>query len=360
MILDFLLYAMLFWLALKLVILLLNMAAFPVLKPEKLEGQRPSVSLLIPARNETHNLLQTLPGFLQQGVQEILILDDASSDGTKEVVQQFAQQDRRVRLLEGLPKPEGWMGKTWACRQLAEKAKSEVLIFCDADVFWAKHGVRAVLARMQREKAGLVSVYPHQITPTLAERVLLPLIDDVLLSYLPYPLLQTPFPSASAANGQVMAFTREAYIACGGHTSVKGEVLEDVKLAQNTKAAKERIALALGGGLVSVKMYNSYPEIVEGFGKNLIEFHGRSRLILVLSFLAHLLAYTLCWLLIFLNPLWLIVGLMGLLERLLLNLKTGRAWWEMVLVPLAPLYAAPIYWRSAQRSYTWKGRVYSR
>ncbi len=357
---DFLLYGMLFWLSLKLLILLINAVVFPVLKPDKLKGERPVVSLLIPARDEAHNLLQTLPGFLLQGVGEILILDDGSSDGTQELVQQFAQQDNRVRLVQGLPKPEGWMGKTWACQQLADQAQGEVLLFSDADVRWNKRGVRAILARMEQEQVAFLSVYPRQITPTLPERVLLPLIDDVLLSYLPYPLIKTPFPSASAANGQVMAFTKDAYLACGGHAAVRGEVLEDVRMAQRIKAAQERMALALGGDLVSVKMYGSLAEIVEGFGKNLIEFHGRSRVLLALSFLAHLLGYALCWLLIFVNPLWGLVGFLGLLERFILNLKTGRAWWELVLVPLAPLYSAPIYWRSAQPSYSWKGRSYSR
>lgn len=357
---SFLLYLVLFWLGLKLIVLLINMVLFPVLRRKPLQGKRPTVSLLVPARNEAHNLVETLPGFLLQGVQEILILDDHSTDTTAKVVEQFSRQDARVRLIAGLPKPEGWMGKTWACHQLAQAAQSEVLLFTDADVRWSQRGVRAVLARMEQEKAGLVSVYPRQITPTLPERVLLPLIDDVLLCYLPYPMISTPFPSAAAANGQVMAFTRLAYLASGGHAAVRGEVLEDVRLAQKTKAAGQHMAVALGGALVAVRMYRSFEEIVEGLGKNLIEFHGRSRAILALSYMAHLLAYTLCWPLALFNPLWLLVGGLGLLERWLLNLKTEREWWEAGLVPLAPLYATPIYLRSGQKRYTWKGREYSR
>jgi glycosyltransferase involved in cell wall biosynthesis len=357
---TFLLYAMLVWLGIKLFNLILNFFLFPVLQKDKLQGQRPTVSLLVPARNEAHNLKETIPGMLQQGVAEIVILDDASSDRTSNIVQRFAEQDERVRLIQGLPKPEGWLGKTWACHQLFQAARGEVLVFSDADVRWSKRGIRAILVQMERERASFVSVYPRQITPTLPERVLLPLIDDVLLGYLPYPLAQTPFPSASAANGQVMAFTRDAYVASGGHAAVKGEVLEDVRLAQRIKRARQRLALSLGGDLISVRMYRNYPEIVEGLGKNLIEFHGRNRFILGLSWLGHLIAYTLCWPLAILNPWWLLVGGLGMLERLLLNLKTGREWWEFVLVPLAPLYATSIYLRSAARKYTWKGREYSR
>lgn len=358
--LDYVLYTVLAWLGLKLLILLLNTALFPVLKRTKLQGPRPAASLLVPARNEAHNLRETLPGMLLQGVQEILVLDDHSTDDTAQVVEEFSRQDARVRLIPGLPKPEGWMGKTWACYQLAQAAQGEVLIFTDADVYWRKRAVRAVLARMEQERAGLVSVYPCQMTHSLAERVLLPLIDDVLLCYLPYPLIKTTFPSAAAANGQVMAFTRQAYLASGGHAAVRGEVLEDVRLAQKIKAVGQRLALALGDGLVSVRMYRSFAEIVEGLGKNLIEFHGRSRVMLALSYLGHLTAYTLCWPLALLEPGWLWVGAMGLLERLLLNHKTGRAWWEFGLMPLAPLLSTPIYVRSGQKKYTWKGREYSR
>jgi glycosyltransferase involved in cell wall biosynthesis len=357
--LELLFYPVLFWLGFKPLVLLVNLGLFPVLR-EGQDGPFPEVSLLVPVRNEAHNLPKTLPGLLRQGVGEVLILDDGSTDGTSGVVEALARGDGRVRLIPGKPKPEGWVGKAWACHQLAQAARGEVLVFTDADVSWREGGIGAVLAFMRREGAGLASVYPRQVTPTLPERTLLPLIDDALLCYLPYPLVRTPFPQAAAANGQVMAFRREAYRAAGGHAAVRGEVLEDVRLAQRAKAQGVRLAVALGGRWVAVRMYRSYAEMVEGLGKNLIEFHAQSRWLLLFSYLAHLLAYTLCWPLALLDPGWLLIGGMGLLERVVLNLKTGREGWEFLLVPLAPLLSLPIYWRSAQRRYTWKGREYAR
>lgn len=138
--LDYVLYTVLAWLGLKLGILLLNLGFFPVLRREKLRGPRPTVSLLVPARNEAHNLRETLPGMLLQGVQEILLLDDHSTDATAQVVEEFSRQDARVRLIPGLPKPEGWMGKTWACFQLAQAAQGEVLLFTDATCIGASAG----------------------------------------------------------------------------------------------------------------------------------------------------------------------------------------------------------------------------
>lgn len=353
-----LLYAALVVLGLKLAVLLVNLVSFPVLRPA-IPRRNVSVSLLIPARNEAHNLPQTLPQLLAQPATEILLLDDRSSDGTAEVAGQLAGADRRFRLLVGQELPEGWKGKNWACHQLSQAALGEVLIFTDADVRWNPGALDAVLEGLERTP-GLFTVYPRQQVGGLAERVLLPLIETVLLASLPYPLVRTRFPSASAGNGQVMAFTRAAYQACGGHQGVRGEVLEDVRLTQRIKRARQPLGIALGGDLIGVRMYRSYAEIREGFGKNLGAFHGENSLLLVFSALFHLALYTAPWLLLFGDARWLSVGLLGLLERLLVNLKTGREPWEAVLVPLAPLLSLPIYRRAMRKTYTWKGRRYAR
>ncbi|PZA08824.1 MULTISPECIES: glycosyltransferase family 2 protein [unclassified Meiothermus] len=353
-----LLYAALVAVGLRLAVLLVNLGSFPRLRPSVPRGKA-RVSILLPARNEAHNLPQTLPRLLAQPAQEILLLDDRSSDPTAAVACRLAGQDPRFRLLRGQELPEGWKGKSWACHQLAQAASGEVLIFTDADVIWRPGALEAVLAQLERAP-GLLSVYPRQQVGSLAERVLVPLIDVVLLTLLPYPLVRTRFPLASAASGQVMAFTRSAYQACGGHRAVREEVLEDVRLAQRVKQARQPLRVALGGDLLEVRMYRSYAEILEGFGKNLGAFHGENPFLLALSALFHLFAYTAPWLLSFVDTRWLLVGGLGMLERLLVNRKTGRELWEAVLVPLAPLMSLPIYLRAWRKTYTWKGRRYTR
>ncbi len=342
----------------RIAVLLVNLGSFPVLRPAS-PRRKARVSLLVPARDEAHNLPRTLPKLLAQPAEEILLLDDHSSDGTAEMARRIAGADGRLRVLVGQGLPQGWKGKNWACYQLAQAASGQVLIFTDADVSWEPGALEAVLAGLERTP-GLLSVYPRQQVGSLAERVLVPLIDVVLLASLPYPLVRTRFPSAAAANGQVMAFTRSAYQACGGHRAVRGEVLEDVRLAQRIKQARQPLGIALGGGLIGVRMYRSYAEIREGFGKNLGAFHRESSLLLVFSALFHLVLYTAPWPLLWVDPGWLWVGLLGLLERLLTNLKTGREPWEALLVPLAPLLSLPIYLRAMRKRYTWKGREYAR
>jgi glycosyltransferase involved in cell wall biosynthesis len=357
---------------LRLGIILINLGGFPVLGPY-LRGDKPSqrvpaqtgptadlgsVSLLIPARNEALNLIDTLPKLLAQPVDEVVLLDDGSTDGTAELVEQLAAGDARVRLIAGQPLPPGWLGKSWACHQLAEAARGKVLVFSDADVHWEKDTLQGLLPHLGR--AGLLSVFPRQRTHSLAERVLVPLLDVTLLSTLPYWWQRSRFALGTIANGQVMVFERNAYWASGGHAAVRGAVLEDVALAQRIKQLGKPVGLLLGGSQIGVRMYRSYPSIQEGFGKNLPNFHLGNPILLLISLVGHLVIYSGSWVLGFVDPLWWIVGWLGLFERLLVNHKTGRETWEALLVPLAPVFSIPVYWRALRPRYTWKGRVYPR
>lgn len=348
------------FLALKLSGALFNFWRFPVLRAAGSSPAPVRVSLLVPARNEEATLPETLPGLLDQPAQEVLLLDDASEDRTRQVAQALAEREPRLRVLPGAPLPEGWVGKTWACQQLAAAATGDVLVFTDADVFWRPGALGALLGEMARQEAEAFSVFPRQYTGTLVERTLLPLIDDVLLTLFPFALLRRPLPSAAVANGQVFAFRRRAYCALGGHASVKGELLEDIRLAQRVRRLGLQLGLALGGGLIGVRMYRSYGGLLQGLSKSLLAAHNGSRLFLVASGLWHLLAYTLPVVLLPLEPRWGLLVALAFAERGLVNLKTGRgAYWEALLMPLAPLLAWPVLLRALKRERLWKGRRYS-
>lgn len=347
------------FLLLKLIGLLINLRQFPVLKEGSAVKQPERVSLLVPVRNETKTLPHTLPGLLAQPADEILLLDDGSEDGTLEVARCLAGTDPRVRLLQGAPLPEGWVGKNWACQQLADAASGELMVFADADVLWQPGALAALLDELERQEAAALSVFPRQCTKTLGERTLLPLIDDVLLSFLPFGLLRLPVPSAAVANGQVFAFRRSAYGALGGHRAVQGEILEDIRLAQHIRRSRLPLGLALGGELIAVRMYRGYSELVRGLAKSLLAAHNESRILLVATALWHLLAYTLPVVLMFVEPRWGVLVALAFVERGLVNFKTGRgAYWEVLLMPLAPLLALPIYRRAWKPQRNWKGRVY--
>ncbi|WP_261664537.1 glycosyltransferase [Deinococcus sp. Marseille-Q6407] len=343
------------FLAVKLGTLLVNAAHFPRLSGKMrpaTPGSLPEVSLLIPARNEARNLPQTLPGFLAQGAGEVLVLDDDSDDETAQLA-----RDAGATVLSGQPLPSGWHGKPWACQQLAGAAHGEWLVFTDADVTWQPGALAEALAYFRQSGTDLMTVWPQQDNRHPGERILTPLVDDVLLSLLPWPLLAVPTPEASAANGQVMIFRRDFYERLGGHAAVRAELLEDVMFARAVKAAGGQVTLMLGGGAVRVRMYRSYAESVTGFSKGLLSFHGGQRALLPLSLALHLVTYTLPYLS---GQRGLVAA--GLAEGLLVRVLTHRTrpadLAEVLLTPLLPLLALPVYRQAARPEVVWKGRVY--
>jgi hypothetical protein len=348
----------------KLAGLAINLPAFPVLgRRSAAAGRQPQTSLLVPARDEAERLPDALPGLLAQPATEILVLDDGSTDGTADVVRKAAAQDARVRLLTGQPVPPGWVGKNWACHQLAQAATGELLVFCDADVLLNPGALPAVWAEMSRQHSDVFSVFPRQLTGTLGERLLVPLIDENLLAFLPHHLLAMPVPAAAVANGQFLAFRRGAYRAAGGHRGVAGQIVEDLALARVARRAGLRLGLALGGDLIAARMYRGYAEVVRGTGKSMRAAHGGSDAALMASAAFNLAAYTLPWLRWGsagrLGLIWRAVAVAGLVERLLVNAKTGRgAYPEALLVPIIAPAAVPVYLLALRRTAVWKGRSY--
>lgn len=334
-----------------------NLASFPTLRRTPTVPGRPRTSILIPARDEVARLPRLLPGLLAQGADEVLVLDDGSSDGTAELLAGY--RDDGLTVLPGRPRPDGWIGKNWACHQLAAAATGDLMVFCDADVVLRPRALDALWSQIVLQRADVFSVFPRQITATAGERFLVPLIDETLLSFLPHRLLDLPVPSAATANGQLLAFRREAYAVLGGHEAVRDRIVEDIALARRARRTGMRLGLALGGDLVQARMYDDYASTVAGLGKSLRAAHFGSTAVLLGSAGFHLTAYTMPWLMWHRGRAWRAAAVLGLAERLLTNAKTGRgAYAEAALVPLTPLAALPVYAVAARRKARWKGREY--
>ena len=259
----------------------------------------------------------------------------------------------------GVPAPPGWVGKSWACHQLAAQASGSLLVFCDADVLLAKGAIDAAVAEMAAQRADVFSVFCRQITGSLGEHLITPLIDDVLLCFLPFGLLSAGVPQAATANGSLLVFTRPAYREVGGFAAVRGELTEDVAIARRARQAGLKLGLVLGGRQAATRMYSGYREVLTGMSRGLLPVTGGSRSRLVLGAGWHLVAYTLPWVLAPRQRGWLVPLALGVAERALVEIKTERrAVWQALLTPLSPLAAAPIVARALRGSQRWKGRLY--
>lgn len=242
------------------------------------------VSVLLPVRDEAHQIAHTLPALLAAvqrcgPLAELLVLDDGSQDGTAEVIRRLLPQGEghRVRLLTGVARPPGWLGKPWACQQLAEQADpaSTLLIFVDADVKLAPDGLCASLALLRGSGLDIVCPYPRQLAATISERLVQPLLQWSWLTTLPLRVAErSPRPSLTAGNGQLLVVDRARYQLAGGHETVRGAVLDDVALVRAIKAAGGRGGVSDGTDLATCRMYCGWCELGAGYTKSLWSAFG--------------------------------------------------------------------------------------
>jgi hypothetical protein len=229
------------------------------------------VSVLIPARNEADRIGACVRAVLRADWDdlEVLVLDDGSTDDTTGAVARAAAADPRLRVLAGAPLPDGWLGKPWACAQLADAADGDVLVFVDADVVLEPHAVGATVALID-DGLDLASPYPRQVATGALARLVQPLLQWSWLTFLPLRLAEASSrPSLTAANGQMLACTAATYRKLGGHAAVRDDVLEDLALARACKRAGLRAGVTDGTTLATCDMYRSDRDVVAGYTKSL-------------------------------------------------------------------------------------------
>jgi len=249
----------------------------------------PLISVLVPARDEEANIETCLKSLKSQDYPnfEILVLDDHSSDNTAAIVGRMAAEDKRIRLFRSEPLPEGWAGKPFACYQLAQRAKGSWLLFVDADTIHAPHMLRGVLPIAIESKIGMLSGFPRQIANSLPQKVAIPVLYFVIMSWLPiWWLHRSRKPRPSLAIGQFLLFSREAYWKIGGHRAVKSRIIEDVWLGvEINRSGSRHIAIDLSP-VVACNMYHDVGAMVEGFVKWMYSVAALSRIFLALLLVA--------------------------------------------------------------------------
>ena len=239
--------------------------------------EEPAVSVLVPARNEAAAIEPCVRAILaSRDVDlEVVVLDDASTDGTDEIVRQFAGNDPRVRLVRGRPLPTGWCGKQHACAQLAEAATHETWVFLDTDVLLSPDAVRRCVAFLDASQASLVSGFPRQMTGSFLEWLLLPLIHFVLLGFLPIARSRIDnSPGLAAGCGQLFITRRGDYLRSGGHAAIRASLHDGIKLPRAFRRAGLRTDIFDATDIASCRMYTRSLDVWKGLSKNATEGIG--------------------------------------------------------------------------------------
>ncbi|HEV3000770.1 MAG TPA: glycosyltransferase family 2 protein [Solirubrobacteraceae bacterium] len=314
-----------------------------------------TVSVVVPARDEERRLAGCLGPLRSEPVDEVIVVDDESSDRTAEVARSFG-----ASVVRGVPRPAGWAGKAWALEQGLRAARGDWVVFLDADVRPRRGLIRALVEAASG--VDLLSVGPRFVCETFGERLLHP----SFLASIVYRVGPADVPGLRrvVANGQCMVARRSALVRAGGWGRVRSYMTDDVALAQAlVREDGWRLRFADGADVLEVRMYESARETWHGWGRSIIDpdVNTRPGLVADLAVLWLAMALPLPRLALgrgdALDVLLLAqrVALLGALQRA--YRPRGLAFW---LSPLADVpVALRLTWSVLRPPRTWRGRTYA-
>jgi 4,4'-diaponeurosporenoate glycosyltransferase len=322
----------------------------PRLRPGRGAGPletAPALSVIIPARNEAHNLPRLLDSLAAQSVRpaEILVVDDGSTDRSAALARELG-----ARVIESRPLPDGWRGKTWACHQGAQAATGTHLCFVDADTWFEPGGLAHILLGYA---GGAFSVGPWHAVLKPYENLSLFFNLNMVIGTVPGGLF-----------GQMLLVDTASYQRAGGHAAVRGRILENFRLARQFLACGTTVRSVAGKGALSFRMYpGGLAELVEGWTKGFASGSGqtpRATLLLCVAWMIGLMAATV-GLLAAGAPLgWAAVYLLCAAQVAWFGRLVGSfRWYAALFYPLPLVFFFVVFALSAMRSgktVTWKGR----
>lgn len=341
----------------------------------------PTVSVVIPARNEARNIERCLRSVLSNDYPrfDVLIVDDQSTDGTGDIAHSIAKSDARVRVIETGALPQGWFGKQWACETGARATKGDIILFADADTTQSSDLITRSVNTMLRRHADLFSVLGRQELGSFWEKLIQPQVFSIMSVRYggTESITQSRFVKDKIANGQCLFVWRKTYDEFGGHALVKSHVADDLMMAQRYFARGKRVVVAEGLKQLSTRMYTSLSELIHGWGKNVFA-GGRDSVPLGKLGQIFFPFFLLSGPLIGLLPALVLIArvFVGFPEAVVLWAAIAQTalllWWLFVYLQLgespvyaviAPLGAAVVFYifvRAALRgqNVSWKGRSY--
>jgi chlorobactene glucosyltransferase len=341
-----------------------NLAAVPRLRRDQTPQNRPSVSIVVPARNEARTIERSVRAFLAQDYDnfEVIVVNDRSTDGTGDILGTIV--DPRLTIIDGAETPEGWLGKPWAVQQGTARARGEWLLIADADLIYSLETLRAAIAESERTGAALTALFPHFELGSFGEHAGMPMVPFFGFCFAPVwraNASQSPRLAMGAGSGNLIR--REALESAGGFASLKDAVVDDIALARLVRRHGGVTRVARADDLISVRMYHSAAEIAHGFTKNIFIPFGRSfvagTFFLLLLLITNLLPYAL----LFDRVMIAAVALMTLTRIVLFRSLRYPMWNAILLHPLMIAFWAYIFLRSmwftgVRNELRWRGRVY--
>jgi hypothetical protein len=233
-------------------------------------GPRPSVTAVVPCRNEARSVGAAMRSLLAQDhpALAVVAVDDRSTDGTGTVLDHLAAADPRLSVVHVGHLPPGWLGKNHACHVGAERARSEWLLFTDADVLFAPDALSRAVAAAERHGLGHLAVLPHLVAPGLLERAFVTFFAAFLGPLARVHALRRTGTRAYFGVGAFNLVRRDAYERAGGHRRLPLEVVDDLKLGLLLRRGGVPQGVAEASAAVRVRWQHGFAASVLGLVKN--------------------------------------------------------------------------------------------
>jgi chlorobactene glucosyltransferase len=338
----------------------------------------PRVSIVIPARNERHAIEEAVRSQLAQDYPdfEVVVVDDRSSDGTRDVLERLAGEDSRLRIVPGVEPPRGWLGKPHALSEGSAAATGSLLLFADADVRYDPRALREAVAFLEEGRLDFLALLPGFEMRGFWENVLMPYVPIAYYFGLGFLANSDRYSWIAAGGGAGNLVRRSVYEGVGGHAAIRDSVIDDVRLAMTVKRAGFRCRMARADDRVRVRMYRGFREIFEGFTKNVSYVFGgwfgivflAGTLLTVVASLAPIGALAAALLGAAIPAAAVRLAALAVALTVALRILLGvHLRWPLWLACTQPLMAAvwtgivarSLYWRFVRGEVRWRGRRYA-
>jgi chlorobactene glucosyltransferase len=231
----------------------------------------PTVTIIVPGRNEGHMLPDTLGSMcrMEYPNYRIVFIDDQSTDNTRQVCDQLQTQYKHLQVIHNTtPPPDGWVGKVWAIHQARQEATTPYILFTDSDLKYHPQCLKQMMRLALQRKTDLLSLLPAMETHTIGERLGLLAGMKLISAFFPLNKSNDPNSPMALTAGGFLFFRREAYEAIGGHEAARKQVVEDIALGSMTKAKGFSIYTVATNDLMTARMYEGWRDTYHGLKKN--------------------------------------------------------------------------------------------
>jgi len=248
-------------------------------KFENSSNQFPKVSIILPARNEEKFIGKCLESFVQQDYTnyEIISVDDSSNDDTWKIIEKYAKKSDKVVPVKAASKPDGWMGKNWACIEGFKRASGDLLLFTDADTVYSKKVLSLAVAHLLSEKLDVLTVIPRLLCLDNITKITLPMLSTFLHSRYSALNVNNPKKGIGYFFGSFFIIKKEVYEKIGTHEKVKHEIIEDGALGKITKESGFRLKMVRGEHLLDAVYSRSSQEMWNGLERLMVPLYHQNK-----------------------------------------------------------------------------------